>query len=249
MSKIKVLGFMTIHYAGDYLREALMSVVEHVDKMVIAYSMMPSQGHGTLLRCPDSEGYILSICQDVLKDKLIWDRADRYGAENEHRSVKYKYSEGYDLVLTVDSDEVYKTDELQKSFKYAYWGVDRFYGIDGFVNFWRSFNYACYDGFRPIRLENLHRKEHTQDLNLKQTIFHFSTCQSEPIMRYKYNVFGHAHEVRRDWLNDIYYKWKPNNQFDDVHCVAFNLWNPVEFDKSVLPSYLKSHHNYNKVLV
>jgi hypothetical protein len=43
MSKIKVLGFMTIHYAGDYLREALMSVVEHVDKMVIAYSMMPSQ--------------------------------------------------------------------------------------------------------------------------------------------------------------------------------------------------------------
>jgi hypothetical protein len=226
-----------------------MSVVEHVDKMVIAYSMMPSQGHGTLLTCPDSEGYIFSICQDVLKDKLIWDRADRYGAENEHRSVKYRYSEGYDLVFTVDSDEVYKTDELQKSFKYAYWGVDRFYGVDGFVNFWRSFDYACYDGFRPIRLENLHRKEHTQDLNLKQTIYHFSTCQPEPIMRYKYNVFGHAHEVRKDWLNDIYYKWKPNNQFDDVHCVAFNLWNPVPFDKSVLPSYLKSHHNYNKVLV
>jgi hypothetical protein len=226
-----------------------MSVVEHVDKMVIAYSMMPSQGHGTLLRCPDSEGYIFSICQDVLKDKMIWDRADRYGAENEHRSVKYRYSEGYDLVFTVDSDEVYKTDELQKSFKYAYWGVDRFYGVDGFVNFWRSFDYACYDGFRPIRLENLHRKEHTQDLNLKQTIYHFSTCQPEPIMRYKYNVFGHAHEVRKDWLNDIYYKWKPNNQFDDVHCVAFNLWNPVPFDKSVLPSYLKSHHNYNKVLV
>jgi hypothetical protein len=153
------------------------------------------------------------------------------------------------LVLTVDSDEVYKSDELQASFEYAYWGVHRFYGIDGFINFWRSFNYACYDGFRPIRLENLHRKEHTQDLNLKQTIFHFSTCQPEPIMRYKYNVFGHAHEVRKDWLNDIYYKWKPNNQFDDVHCVAFNLWNPVKFDKSVLPSYLKSHHNYNKVLV
>ena len=249
MSKIKVLGFMTIHYAGDYLREALMSVVDHVDKMVIAYSMMPSQGHGTLLQCPDSEGYIFSICQDVLKDKMIWDRADRYGAESEHRSVKYKYCNGYDLVLTVDSDEVYKSDELQKSFDYAYWGVDRFYGIDGFVNFWRSFNYACYDGFRPIRLENLHRKEHTQDLNLKQTIYHFSTCQPEPIMRYKYNVFGHAHEVRKDWLNDCFYKWKPNNQFDDVHCVALNLWNPVKFDKSVLPSYLKSHHNYNKVLV
>ena len=126
MSKIKVLGFMTIHYAGDYLREALMSVVDHVDKMVIAYSKEPSQGHGTLLQCPDSEGYIYSICQDVLGDKMIWDRADRYGAESEHRAVKYKYSDGYDLVLTVDSDEVYKSDELQKSFEYAYWGVDRF---------------------------------------------------------------------------------------------------------------------------
>jgi hypothetical protein len=247
--KIKVLGFMTIHYAGDYLREALLSVVDHVDKMVIAYSMMPSQGHGSQLQCPDSEGYIFDICKDVLGDKLIWDRADRYGAETEHRSVKYKYSEGYDLALTVDSDEVYKSDELQASFEYAYWGVDRFYGIDGFVNFWRSFNYACYDGFRPIRLENLHRSQHTQDLNLKQTIYHFSTCQPEPIMRYKYNVFGHAHEVRKDWLNHCFYRWTPDKQFGDVHCVALNLWNPEPFDKSVLPSYLKSHHNYNKELV
>jgi hypothetical protein len=139
--------------------------------------------------------YIVSV--RMFRDKMIWDRADRYGAESEHRAVKYKYSDGYDLVLTVDSDEVYKSDELQKSFEYAYWGVDRFYGVDGFINFWRSFDYACYDGFRPIRLENLHREKHSQDLTLKQTIYHFSTCQPEPIMAYKYNVFGHAHEVRK----------------------------------------------------
>ena len=249
MSKIKVLGFMTIHYAGDYLREALMSVVEHVDKMVIAYSMMPSQGHGTLLTCPDSEGYIFSICQDVLKDKLIWDRADRYGAENDHRSVKYKYSEGYDLVFTVDSDEVYKSDELEASFEYAYWGIERFYGIEGFINFWRSFDFACYDGFRPIRLENLHRKNNTQNLNLKQTIYHFSTCQPEPIMRYKYLVFGHANEVKTNWLDEIFYKWTPDNQISDLHCVSYNLWNAVSFDKNTLPESLKIHKNFNKELV
>ena len=61
MSKIKVLGFMTIHYAGDYLREALLSVVDHVDKMVIAYSKQPSQGHGTNLECPDSGAYIYNV--------------------------------------------------------------------------------------------------------------------------------------------------------------------------------------------
>jgi len=249
MSKIKVLGFMTIHYGGAYLRESLMSVVDHVDKMVIAYSKQPSQGHGTWMECPDSEGYIFDICQDVLGDKLIWDRAERYGAENEHRNVKYKYTDDFDLVLTVDSDEVYKSDELPASFEYAYWGVERFYGIDGYLNFWRSFDYVCTDGFRPIRIENLHRKNFTQNLNLKQTIYHFSTCQPEYIMRYKYNVFGHAHEVRKDWLNDVYYKWNPENAFDDVHCVAFGIWNPISFDKTVLPEYMKTHHNYSKRLV
>jgi hypothetical protein len=121
------------------------------------------------MECPDNERYIFEICREVLGDKMIWHYADRYGAENEHRNVKYKYTGDYDLVLTVDSDEVYKSDELPASFEYAYWGIERFYGIDGYVNFWRSFDYACYDGFRPIRLENLHRKQNTQNLSLKQS--------------------------------------------------------------------------------
>ena len=249
MSKIKVLGFMTIHYAGDYLKESLISVVDHVDKMVIAYSKQPSQGHGTDLVCPDSTEEIYEICNEVLGDKFIWHFADRYGAENEHRNVRYIYSKGFDLVLTVDSDEVYKSDELPASFDYAFWGVDKFYGIDGYVNFWRSFNHACYDGFRPIRLENLHRKNNTQNLNLKQTIYHFSTCQPEPIMRYKYKVFGHASEVKKNWLDDIFYKWTPDNDISDLHCVSYNLWNAVPFDKNTLPKSLKIHKNFNKDLV
>jgi hypothetical protein len=249
MSKYKVLGFMTIHYAGDYLKESLQSVVNHVDKMVIAYSYQPSQGHGTSIPCPDNEDYIFNTCKEVLGDKMIWDRAERYGAENEHRNVKYKYSEGFDLILTVDSDEVYKSDELDASFNFAFWGVERFYGIDGFINFWRSFNFACYDGFRPIRLENLHRENNSQNLNLKQTIYHFSTCQPEPIMRYKYLVFGHAHEVKNNWLNDVFYKWNPDNQIQDLHCVSYNLWNAVSFDRFTLPESLKNHKNFNKELV
>ncbi len=211
---------MTIHYAGDYLKESLLSVVDHLDKMVIAYSKQPSQGHGTQMECPDNEQYIFDTCKEVLGDKMIWDRADRYGA-----------------------------DELEASFEYAYWGIERFYGIEGFINFWRSFDFACYDGFRPIRLENLHRKNNTQNLNLKQTIYHFSTCQPEPIMRYKYLVFGHANEVKTNWLDEIFYKWTPDNQISDLHCVSYNLWNAVSFDKNTLPESLKIHKNFNKELV
>ena len=249
MNKIKVLGFMTIHYGGAYLREALLSVVDHVDKMVIAYSRQPSQGHGTNKECPDKENDIYFICKTVLGDKLIWDAADRYGAENEHRAVKYKYSYGFDLVLTVDSDEVYASEQLQESFKYAHWGLHRFYGIDGYINFWRSFDWVCTDGFRPIRIENLNRKNQDQDINLKQTIYHFSTCQPVEIMSYKFGVFGHAHEVRPGWLQDVYYSWSPEAPFGDVHCVARDLWNPVPFDKNTLPEILKNHKNFNKRVV
>jgi len=249
MSKHKVLAFMTIHYAGDYLKESLLSVVDNVDKMVIAYSKQPSQGHGTNLQCPDSEEYIYDICKEVLGDKMIWDRAERYGAENEHRNVKYKYSAGFDLVLTVDSDEVYKSKELDASYDYAFTNEERFYGIDGFINFWRSFNHVCLDGFRPIRLENLHRQNNKQNLNLKQTIYHFSTCQPEPIMRYKYLVFGHASEIKKNWLDDTFYGWTPENDIKDLHCVSYNLWNTIPFDKNELPESLKMHQNFNKDLV
>ncbi len=245
MSKeIKVLGFMSIHYAGSYLREALESVVNHVDKFVVAYSKQPSQGHGTYMDNPDSEGFIFDICQSVLGDKMIWDRAERYGAENEHRAVRYKYSSGYDLILTVDSDEVFATEQLQASFEYALNGSAQHYGIDGYVNFWRSFNHVCKDGYRPIRIENLHRNNGTQDLNLKQTIYHFSTCQPEKIMCYKFNVFGHKHEVRPNWLRDVYFNWTPETRW--LHCVSLQIWEDAEpFDKTTLPESLRKHPFYN----
>lgn len=242
--KIKVLGFSTVFYCGAYFREALESVVDHVDKMVISYTRQPSQGHGTYMQNPNSEGYVFDIAQSVLGDKLIWDVADRYGAENEHRAVRYKYSDGFDLVLTVDTDEVYKTDQLQASFEYAYWGIEQFYGIDGYINFWRSFNHACYDSYRPIRLENLHRKNGAQNLNLKQTIYHFSTCQPREIMEFKYSVFGHAHEVRPNWLRDVYFNWTPETKW--LHCVSLQIWEDAEpFDKTTLPESLKKHPHYN----
>lgn len=246
---MQVLGFLTIHYGCEYLPQCLLSVVNHVDKMVVAYSLKPSHSFGTNLVCPDSEEQIFNICQQVLGDKLIWDRADGYGNESSHRSVRYKYSQGYDLILTVDADEVLKEEDIPNALNYAISNTERYYGIDGYINLWRSFDYACYDGFRPIRIEKLGSDNTRQNINCKMRLYHFSTCQSEPLMRYKYKVFGHAPEMRLNWLDNIYYAWTPENQIQDIHPVAFNLWNAVRFDKSIMPEYLKQHHNFNKILV
>jgi hypothetical protein len=245
---MRVLGFMTIHYGKEYLKESLLSIRDHIEKMVVSYTSVPSHGHATNMICPDRREDILGICQQVLGDKLIWTEGN-YGAENHHRSVAKEYSAGYDLILTIDADEIFEPKEIQTALQYAYGNKERYFGIKGYVNFWRSFKWACFDGFRPIRIENQNNHNSGQNLECPLTIYHFSTAQGEAVMRYKYSCFGHANEIKPGYLENIFYKWSTENNFGDLHPVSIGLWNAVEFDKNVLPEYLKQHPNFNKELI
>lgn len=246
---MKVLGFMTIHYGLEYLKESLLSIKDHVEGMVISYVHKPSHGFKTILDCPDKAEDIRKVCEEVLGNKLIWDEAEFYGAENIHRSVAKKYSQGFDLILTIDADEVFESTEINNALNYAYTHPERYYGINGYLNFWRSFDYVCLDGFRPIRIENLNNHNSLQNLNCPLTIYHFSTAQSRAVMEYKYSCFGHANEIKPDYLEKIFYKWTPENNFGDLHPVSINLWNAIKYDKNKLPDFLKKHSNFEKTLI
>lgn len=246
---MKVLGFMTIHYGLEYLKESLTSIKDHVEGMVISYVHKPSHGFKTILDCPDKAEDIRNVCEEVLGNKLIWDEADFYGAENIHRSVAKKYSQRFDLILTIDADEVFEPTEINNALNYAYTHPERYYGINGYLNFWRCFDYVCLDGFRPIRIENLNNHNSLQNLNCPLTIYHFSTAQSRAVMEYKYSCFGHANEIKPDYLEKVFYKWTPENNFGDLHPVSINLWNAVKFDKNKMPDFLKKHPNFDKTLI
>lgn len=245
---MKVIGFLTIHYGKEYLKECLTSIKDHCEKVVVAYTSNPSHGFGTTDICPDSKEEIKAICESVLGSQLIWDE-NNYSQENQHRRQVHNYSAGYDLVLTIDADEVFEPSEINAALDYAYSHPQRYYGIKGYINFWRSFDYACFDGFRPIRIENLHRSNVDQNHECPLTIYHFSTAQSEPVMRYKYKIFGHASEIKPDWLDKTHYGWRPDNNFGDLHPVSIGLWNAIMFNKNNLPEFLKQHPNFNKELI
>jgi hypothetical protein len=68
-------------------------------------------------------------------------------------------------------------------------------------------------------------------------------------MRYKYKVFGHASEIKTDWLDKVHYAWTPENNFGDLHPVSINLWNAVQYDKNKMPDFLKKHSNFDKILI
>jgi hypothetical protein len=248
-NKPKILGFMTIHYGMCYLEASLLSVRDHVDKMVIAYSYNPSHGFSTDLSCPDTRDEIYEVCSCILGDKLIWDEADSYPHEAYHRDVRYKYSKDFSIIYTVDADEVLEEKDISTALEYVNNNSEKYYGIDGYYNFFRSFSWVCTDGFRPIRFEKLDANNQLQNLNCKMRIYHFSTAQREEIMRYKYNIFGHASEIKPNWLDEVFYKWSPENNFGDLHPVSIGLWNAVPFDKKTLPKVLLTHPNYIKDII
>ena len=140
-------------------------------------------------------------------------------------------------------------EEINNALNYAYTHPERYFGINGYLNFWRCFDYVCLDGFRPIRIENLNNHNSLQNLNCPLTIYHFSTAQSRAVMEYKYSCFGHANEIKTDYLEKVFYKWTPENNFSDLHPVSINLWNAVKFDKNKLPDFLKKHSNFEKTLI
>lgn len=253
-NNIRVIGYMPLLYGKKYLRAALTSMINHVDKMVILYTDRPSYGFGTDMICPDSEYELKKIAIDVCGDKLIWDHVN-VGTEGDHRGQAYKYTKGYDILITGDADEVWKEDELEKAIRAAYISDKKYHGIAGFKNFWRSFNYVCHDSYTPIRITNLHNPDRIDGQPnegvLSCTIWHFSTAQPVELMQYKLAIHGHKNEIREGWFDNVFLKWTPDSPEKNInlHLVAHDIWNATPYDKTQMPSYLRDHEYYDKLII
>ena len=207
---MRVLGFIPLHYGLSYLGEAIKSIDPFVEKIVILYSEKPSYGFGTDVQCPETEQQLLD-CAMAASPKVEWHKIF-VGNEGEHRAAIYKYSDGYDLILSCDSDEIFDQNDLPIALDLSMKTDKRYIGIGGYINFWRSFNYACYDGFTPIRITNLHNSGGSGVVPCK--IYHFSTAQSFELMDYKLRIHGHKSEIREGWFENIYKAWKPGMVID-----------------------------------
>lgn len=236
---MKILAYYPLHYGKEYFEASLQSIVKVVDKIIILYTPTPSQGFATPYPVPDTREELREI---ALRYNAEWVDGE-WGQENAHRSYIYQYADGYDLILAVDADEIWDENILVSSAKEALKSGAKYIGIRGFVNFWKSFNHACYDGFTPIRFVNLVGHG---NFVVDGKIYHFSCAQSYLTMRYKLSVTGHKDEIKPNWLEHVYLRWSKENNFGDLHPTAIGLWNACDFDKNSLPSILKRHPNFNK---
>lgn len=237
----KLLAYCALHYGAEYLREAIQSVAPFVERIIILYSAHPSYGFGTDAICPESEQQLHDLAI-AASDKVEWYRID-VGNEGEHRAYILNFSDGYDGILAFDADEIFDPVDLPIALDLCTKTDKRYIGFGGFVNLFKSFNWACHDSFTPIRYINLYNSGGEGVVPCK--VYHFSCAQSITIMRYKLAIHGHFNEIREGWLN-MYENWKPGDVVEGgTHLVAIDLWTPTKFNKATMPDILKNHKNYN----
>jgi hypothetical protein len=241
---MRVLAYIPLHYGKEYLSEAIKSIHDSVEKIIILYTDKPSFGYSTGLPCPDTREEMFHQAKNT-SHKVEWIEIAA-GKEGEHRELIHYYSHGYDLIVTVDADEIWSGEDLKRCLKQAYESHERNYGIAGFVNFYRSFNTVCIDHFTPIRIIKPSGIAGTMKV-LNGTIYHFGYAQRNEVMRYKWSCHGHRDELRNGWMEHKYFGYVTG--MTDLHPVAAGIWNPISFDKNTLPDFLKQHPNFNKEII
>ena len=241
---MKVMAYYPIHYGTEYLESSIKSIDDQVDKILILYSATPSYGHLTDIECPESENDIKDVAFSA-SSKIVWKKIEAYN-EGNHRNIGFQESNDYDIMLTLDSDEVWNPTSLDKCIKETYDGEAWRRNITGFVHFWKSFNWVCRDGFQPGRIFNL-RRNNNIEVPIEGIIYHFGYAQSNKIIDYKFEIHGHKNEIKPGWLENTYYKWEPGMK--DLHPTGGAWDQAIPFDKNSLPDILKSHPNYDKEII
>lgn len=219
---MRIIAYCPIHYGKDYLKASIESYTDLVDEIYMLYSPTPSYGHTGNLINPDSEQELKHIALQFRK--VHWIKVHT-GQEASHRSMINQYSNGADLIIATDSDEVWNTESLEKAIPWCLEQPFGNFGVTGFRHFWRSLSKVCHDGFIPIRMIRPGLKGETR---VEATIYHFGYCITSEMMRYKWSIHGHKDELRPGWIEDTYL----SDKVIDLHPVAIGLWNATYYDKN-----------------
>lgn len=243
----KVIAYCALHYGCDYLGYAIRSVIDHVDEMWILYSPHGSHGSQTTLPCPDSERDLEAIADKAAGKKLRWVTGDwRY--ENEQRESIYQFAPDADVILVVDSDEIWPETAIKAAL--GWYGV-RYLRMP-MVHFYRSFHSAViHDPAYPVRvIFPTELTGETTQGRIYGHIAHMGYCQRSEVIRYKMHIHGHKGELRcsPDEYVDNYYL--NLNRTHDLHPVGSEYWNPEPVNPmDYLPSYMALHPYFNLDLV
>ena len=257
---MKVLGYVMLHYGLDYLEYALTPLCEVCDKVIILYSMNPTHNMKNNRVSMESRAELQAIAAKF--QNVEWIDVFDCVTEGQHRGEIFNHSDGYDVLVNADYDEVWDLEDLRRAVHECYNSPYRNHGIDGFLNFWRGFGYVAAkhkirqengeylegeesDRYRPIRLIHLREKNTTKQPDIKAKIFHFGYVIERRKMQYKLSIHGHRGEMLNNWF-EVWRKWQPSNSKGHFHPVSSEIWLEIRpFDRGNLPAVMQKHPYFN----
>lgn len=247
---MKIIAYTALRYGKDYLNAAIQSVIDLADEYHVLYAEKPSHGHWSGLPCPETESELHEIAWDAAGSKLRWHTGE-WVYEHQQRNAIYTKAYDADVIVTVDSDEIYspRLIETISQFIHAHGTIPPCkYVRVPFIHYWRSFHQCIlHDPAFPARV--IFPKAQN-DVQLGWTpeatgvVNHMGYAIRPYLMDYKWQIHGHKDELRHDvdWFNDVY---MANRKFD-CHPVGSEWWNPEPIDPlEFMPLWMIHHPFYD----
>lgn len=197
-----------------------------------------------------------------------------WASEVDHRNAGLRLclEEGIDYYWLIDGDEVYRPDHLQNILRgIAQRPAVGTFIVKCHI-FWRSFRYripAQEMSWRPRRIFKLTRHRNILGIKIpyplrftgqnqtnslgplyefppeEAVFFHFSYARSAQAMKDKFRTFSHAHEIREEWVRNVWERWPSNRGMQNIHPV-----DPPKFPSAQevppedFPDLLREHPYY-----
>ena len=244
--KPKVIAYTALLYGASYLAYSIKSIIDHVDAYYVLYAAAGGS-HGTRISepCPETREQLHAIAARAAGEKLRWIDGN-WTQEGQHREAILQVCPAADVIVVLDSDEIWPSHEFNGLF---------FQYLDGLVDIgtWHAFRWPMIHMWRSFYRGVLHdpafpprvilpkvKNNEVTTLSNNPPIVHFGYAQPSSIVRYKMKIHGHRAELRTDidWFRD---RFMVNAQ-EDCHPVGSEWWNPEPVDPWLyLPEWMQDH--------
>lgn len=247
-----VIACYILHYGKEWLKWSMRSVAPYVDGFLVSYTDQPSHGHGTDLRCHETEEDLKTIVRGFAHTHRVHWTKNRFNHEGQHResAVQDCVNMGADVVLVVDADEIWEPRHLAMTLAHVRNDINMYRGGRyhsyrvPFRHFWKSTSWVCNDPAQPTRVIVPHVRDNSEGYIPAEygMVNHFGYAQSSNIVWYKMHIHGHKAEWRQEWWSEKFIHWQPG--VIDVHPTNHDFWNPEPFDEKKLYHLIGDHPYY-----
>ncbi len=269
---MKIAAVFCVYNEEEYLEHSVRAILPAVDRAFLLLGNAPYDAYNPKARAvsrPDGTSRLVErLAAAHPKIRLV---RGLWASEVDHRNAGLRLclEEGMDYYWLVDGDEVYRSDHLEHILRRIAQDPRTGTFIVKCHIFWRSFSYripAQIQAWRPRRIFKITRARRILGMPLPHPLrfvgqnemnslgpihefppeeavfYHFSYARSSSAMEDKLRTFSHAHEIPRDWFNQVWKRWPADRGMENIHPV-----DPPKFPRVVpmppddLPAILRDH--------